>query len=75
MTFLVRKLRTLPDLRRFKVVVTDRTDLEEQLSASAVLSGEQPRKSGCSTATFRPDVPGSGGDQGQVRQPLQATGG
>ena len=45
MTFLVRKLRTLPDLRRFKiVVVTDRTDLQEQLAASAVLSGEQPRK-------------------------------
>lgn len=45
MTFLVRKLRTLPDLRRFKVVVvTDRTDLQEQLSGSAVLSGEEPRK-------------------------------
>ncbi|MFO0877582.1 MAG: type I restriction endonuclease subunit R [Gemmataceae bacterium] len=45
MTFLVRKMRTLPDLCRFKVVVvTDRNDLEEQLSASAVLSGEQPRK-------------------------------
>jgi type I restriction enzyme R subunit len=45
MTFLVRKLRTLPDLCRFKVVVvTDRTDLQEQLAASAVLSGEEPRK-------------------------------
>ena len=45
MTFLVRKLRTLPDLRRFKVVVvTDRTDLQGQLSASAVLSGEEPRR-------------------------------
>lgn len=45
MTFLVRKLRTLPDLRRFKiVVVTDRIDLQDQLAASAVLSGEEPRK-------------------------------
>ncbi len=45
MTFLVRKLRSLPDLRRFKVVVvTDRTDLQEQLGESAVLSGEEPRK-------------------------------
>jgi type I restriction enzyme R subunit len=48
MTFLVRKLRTQPEgspLRRFKVVVvTDRTDLEEQLEASAKLSGEVPRK-------------------------------
>ncbi len=48
MTFLVRKLRTQPEgstLRRFKVVVvTDRTDLEEQLESSAKLSGEVPRK-------------------------------
>jgi type I restriction enzyme, R subunit len=45
MTFLVRKLRTSADLRRFKVVVvTDRTDLEEQLGESAVLSGEEPRR-------------------------------
>lgn len=48
MTFLVRKLRTQPEgspLRRFKVVVvTDRTDLEEQLEGSAKLSGEVPRK-------------------------------
>jgi type I restriction enzyme, R subunit len=41
MVFLVRKLRTDPQLRRFKVVmVTDRTDLEEQLSVTAALSGE-----------------------------------
>lgn len=41
MVFLVRKLRTDPDLRRFKVVViTDRTDLQDQLSATASLSGE-----------------------------------
>jgi type I restriction enzyme R subunit len=45
MVFLVRKLRTLPDLRRFKVVVvTDRQDLEKQLSQTAVLTGETVRK-------------------------------
>ncbi len=45
MVFLVRKLRTLPDLRRFKVVViTDRTDLEKQLSETATLTGETVRK-------------------------------
>ncbi|ORC47818.1 restriction endonuclease subunit R [Burkholderia sp. A27] len=41
MVFLVRKLRTDPVLRRFKVVVvTDRTDLENQLSDTTVLTGE-----------------------------------
>ena len=41
MVFLVRKLRTDPDLRRFKVVVvTDRKDLQDQLSATASLTGE-----------------------------------
>lgn len=41
MVFLVRKLRSDPTLRRFKVVVvTDRKDLEEQLSATATLTGE-----------------------------------
>jgi type I restriction enzyme R subunit len=41
MVFLIRKLRTNPQLRRFKVVVvTDRTDLEQQLSLTAVLTGE-----------------------------------
>ena len=41
MVFLVRKLRTDAQLRRFKVVmVTDRTDLEVQLSGTAALSGE-----------------------------------
>ncbi len=45
MVFLVRKLRTLPELRRFKVVVvTDRIDLEKQLSATAALTGETPRR-------------------------------
>lgn len=44
MVFLVRKLRTLPDLRRFKVVVvTDRVDLEEQLRETAALVGEPVR--------------------------------
>jgi type I restriction enzyme R subunit len=41
MVFLIRKLRTHPQLRRFKVVVvTDRTDLEDQLSGTAALTGE-----------------------------------
>ncbi|MBT9492756.1 MAG: DEAD/DEAH box helicase family protein, partial [Paucibacter sp.] len=41
MVFLIRKLRTDPLLRRFKVVVvTDRKDLERQLSETAVLTGE-----------------------------------
>ena len=45
MVFLVRALRTTPDLRRFKVVVvTDRTDLEKQLRATAALTGETPRR-------------------------------
>ncbi len=44
MVFLVRKMRRLPDLRRFKVViVTDRTDLEDQLSATAALTGDTVR--------------------------------
>jgi len=45
MVFLVRKMRTLPDLRQFKiVVVTDRTNLEKQLSETAALTGETVRK-------------------------------
>ncbi len=41
MVFLVRKLRSTPELRRFKViVVTDRKDLERQLAGTAELSGE-----------------------------------
>jgi len=41
MVFLVRKMRTLPDLKRFKVVVmTDRINLEQQLKESAALTGE-----------------------------------
>lgn len=47
MVFLIRKLRTDPLLRRFKVVVvTDRSDLEKQLSATAVLSGEGVQRAG-----------------------------
>ena len=38
------KLRTLPELRRFEVVVvTDRTDLEKQLGETATLTGETVR--------------------------------
>jgi type I restriction enzyme, R subunit len=41
MVFLVRKLRSHQQLRRFKVVViTDRKDLQRQLSATATLTGE-----------------------------------
>src|SRR5487761_1381470 len=41
MVFLVRKMRSMPELRRFKVVVvTDRKDLQKQLSDTAALSGE-----------------------------------
>lgn len=44
MVFLVRKMRTLERLKRFKVVaVTDRTDLEGQLRETAALSGEAVR--------------------------------
>jgi len=41
MVFLVRKMRTLSDLKAFKVViVTDRIQLEGQLKESAALAGE-----------------------------------
>jgi len=44
MVFLVLKMRTDPDLRRFKVVViTDRKDLQDQLSGTATLTGETVR--------------------------------
>lgn len=44
MVFLVRKMRTVDRLKRFKVVaVTDRTDLEKQLRETACLSGEAVR--------------------------------
>ncbi|MEP4545222.1 MAG: type I restriction endonuclease subunit R [Saccharospirillum sp.] len=41
MVFALRRIRTDPALRRFKVVVvTDRNDLQKQLSGTATLSGE-----------------------------------
>jgi type I restriction enzyme R subunit len=44
MVFLVRKMRMMSRLNRFKVVVvTDRTDLQTQLGATAQLSGEAVR--------------------------------
>lgn len=44
MVFLVRKMRMMPRLNRFKIVaVTDRTDLETQLRDTARLSGESVR--------------------------------
>src|SRR2546426_1213526 len=51
MVFLVRKMRMMPRLNRFKVVaVTDRTDLERQLRETAHLSGEMPRPNEHDTA-------------------------
>ena len=62
MVFLVRKLRSDPELRRFKVVVvTDRTDLEEQLSATATLTGENVLRAN-SVASWRALVSRSGPD-------------
>ena len=41
MVFLVRKMRSMPELRRFKVVVvTDRKQLQKQLAETAALTGE-----------------------------------
>jgi type I restriction enzyme R subunit len=41
MVFLLRKMRSIPELRSFKVVaVTDRRDLEKQLAETAQLTGE-----------------------------------
>jgi type I restriction enzyme R subunit len=41
MVFLIRKMRSIPELRGFKVVVvTDRRDLEKQLTGTAQLTGE-----------------------------------
>ena len=51
MVFLVRKMRMMPRLNRFKVVlVTDRTDLERQLRETARLSGETLRPNEHDTA-------------------------
>lgn len=53
MVFLVRKLRTHPELRRFKVVViTDRKDLQRQLSGTAALTGDVVEVAD-SAATFK----------------------
>ncbi|ABD13361.1 helicase, type I site-specific restriction-modification system restriction subunit [Frankia casuarinae] len=44
MVFLIRVMRTHPDLVGFKVVVvTDRRDLQDQLAKTAELTGETPR--------------------------------
>lgn len=62
MVFLVRKLRSDPELRRFKVVVvTDRTDLEDQLSATATLTGQNVLRA-TSVASWRALVSRSGPD-------------
>ena len=55
MVFLVRKMRMMPRLNQFKVVViTDRTDLQAQLGATAQLSGEAVRP----TDSARTPAPG-----------------
>ncbi len=62
MVFLVRKMRTLPELRRFKVVaVTDRTKLEKQLHDTAALTGE-PLEKAKSVVKFQEKLrrPGAG---------------
>lgn len=42
MVMLVRKLRTIPELMSYKILmVNDRTDLEDQLGDTAVLTGEK----------------------------------
>jgi type I restriction enzyme, R subunit len=44
MVFLIRKLRSLDDLKDMKIVfIVDRTDLEDQLSETAALTGEPVR--------------------------------
>jgi type I restriction enzyme, R subunit len=44
MVFLIRTMRTLPNLRSFKVaIVTDRTNLEHQLARAATLTGDTVR--------------------------------
>jgi len=44
MVFLIRAMRSHPVLRRFKIVlVTDRTDLQDQLGDTAALAGETVR--------------------------------
>jgi type I restriction enzyme R subunit len=51
MVFLVRRLRADPALRRFKViVVTDRKDLQQQLSTTATLTGEEVELAGNAAA-------------------------
>jgi type I restriction enzyme R subunit len=44
MVFLIKKLRSCSDLKDFKIIfIVDRTDLEDQLSESAALTGEPVR--------------------------------
>ncbi|MEA3485853.1 MAG: HsdR family type I site-specific deoxyribonuclease [Candidatus Aerophobetes bacterium] len=44
MVFLIRKLRSLDDLKDLKIIfIVDRTDLEDQLSKTAALTGEPVR--------------------------------
>jgi type I restriction enzyme R subunit len=47
MVFLIRKMRSTPELRRYKIVlITDRTKLEDQLLETADLVGEPLQRAG-----------------------------
>jgi type I restriction enzyme R subunit len=47
MVFLIRKMRTLPELRRYKIVLmTDRVKLEDQLAETAALTREPLERAG-----------------------------
>lgn len=62
MVFLIRAMRSHPELRRFKIVlVTDRTDLERQLRGTAGLTGETVKVAVSAAAArelLRADGPG-----------------
>lgn len=68
MVFLVRKLRSQPDLKDYKVIFTvDRVDLEEQLSATARLTDEFKEKNVISSRReLRPKLSGDASDLNMV---------
>lgn len=68
MVFLICKMRTVPILRRFKVViVADRIDLEKQLKSTATLTGEVIRPT-------REDVRGGESPSQQLQRILREEG-
>lgn len=76
MMFLVRALRTVPNLRSFKVVVvTDRRDLEKQLAATASVAGEPVRVAkGVKQLNAALALPGAGFVFGMVQKMRGQTG-